>query len=59
MLNPSRQVVIVLAAASVVLLALGLATDVGLVGWSVAVLIGLYLAIAWVAHLGRRGAPAA
>jgi len=59
MLNPSRQVVIVLAAASVVLLALGLATDVGLVGWSVAVLIGLYLAIAWVARLGRRGAPAA
>lgn len=42
MLNPSRQVVIVLVVASVVLLALGLATDFGLFGWSLAVLIGLY-----------------
>jgi len=58
MLNPSRQVVIVLIVMSVVLLALGLATDVGLFGWSLAALIGLYLGIAWMARLGRRGAPA-
>jgi hypothetical protein len=59
MLNPSRQVVVVLVVASVALLALGLATGVGLFGWSLAVLIGLYLAVAWVARVGRRGAPAA
>jgi hypothetical protein len=59
MLNPSRQVVIVLVVASVLLLALGLATGVGLIGWSLAVLIGLYLTIAWVGRLGRRGASAA
>jgi hypothetical protein len=59
MFNPSRQVVIELIVASVVLLALGLATDVGLFGWSLAVLIGLYLAIAWVARAVRSGAPAA
>jgi hypothetical protein len=59
MLNPSRQVVLALIVASVALLALGLATDVGLFGWSLAVLIGLYLAIAWVARLGKRGAPVA
>ena len=59
MLNPSRQVVIALIVTSVVLLALGLATDVGLFGWSLAVLIGLYLGVAWVARIGRRGAPVA
>jgi hypothetical protein len=58
MLNPSRQVVTVLVVASVVLLALGLATDLGLFGWSLAVLILLYLMIAWMARIGRRRAPA-
>lgn len=59
MLNPSRQIVIVLVVATIALLALGLATDVGLFGWAIAALIGLYLAIVWVARLGRRSAPAA
>jgi len=59
MLNPSRPVVITLIVASVVLLALGLATDVGLFGWSLAVLIGLYLGITWVARIGRRSTSAA
>jgi hypothetical protein len=46
MLNPSRQVVISVAGTAIVLLALGLATDVGLFGWSLAVLLGLYLVVA-------------
>jgi hypothetical protein len=54
MLNPSRQIVIVLVVASVVLLALGLATDVGLFGWSLAVLIGLYLMVAGITRRARR-----
>jgi hypothetical protein len=51
MLNPSRQVVISLAIAALVLLALGLATDVGLFGWSLAALLALYIGLVAV---GRR-----
>ena len=36
MLNPSRQLVITLVVVALVSLALGLATDVGLFGWSLA-----------------------
>jgi hypothetical protein len=43
MLNPSRTLVIWLALLAVGLLVLGLATDVGLFGWVLAVLVGLYL----------------
>lgn len=43
MLNPSRTLVIWLALLAVGLLVLGLATDVGLFGWALAVLVGLYL----------------
>jgi hypothetical protein len=50
MLNPSRPLVISLALVALVGLVLGLATDVGLFGWSTSVLLGLYLAVAGVAR---------
>jgi hypothetical protein len=50
MLNPSRQVVISLALTAVLCLTLGLATDVGLIGWSLALLLALYLGVASIAH---------
>ena len=53
MLNPSRTTVILLALVAFVALILGLATDVGLFGWSLAVLLGLYLAAAGIAHRVR------
>jgi hypothetical protein len=53
MLTPSRRVVIVLAVAAVICLALGLATDVGLFGWSLTVLIALYLCAAGVTRMAR------
>jgi len=43
---------------AVVLLALGLATDVGLFGWTAAVLIGLYLTVVAIARRVRRGSLA-
>jgi hypothetical protein len=46
MLNPSRQVVISLALTAIVCLALGLATDIGLFGWTLALLLALYLGVA-------------
>lgn len=54
MLNPSRPLVISLAVAALAGLVLGLATDVGLFGWSVALLLALYLGAADVARLARR-----
>ena len=45
MLNPSRHVVISIAIAATALLALGLATDVGLFGWTSALLLALYLGL--------------
>ena len=53
MLNPSRPLVVVVAVIAVAGFVLGLATDVGLFGWSLAALLALYLAIAGVAHLLR------
>jgi membrane protein implicated in regulation of membrane protease activity len=53
-LNPSRSVVIFLALIAVVALVLGLATDVGLLGWSLAVLLALYLGVAGVSQRTRR-----
>ena len=58
MLNPSRSLVIVVALIAFVGLALGLATDIGLFGWTLAVLLVLYLAIAGFAMHVRRGRPA-
>jgi hypothetical protein len=54
MLNPSRPLVMFLALIAVVALGLGLATDVGLFGWSLAVLLALYLGVAGVAQRTRR-----
>jgi membrane protein implicated in regulation of membrane protease activity len=54
-LNPSRPLVMFLALIAVVALVLGLATDVGLLGWSLAVLLALYLGVAGIAQRTRRG----
>jgi hypothetical protein len=43
MFNASRNVLAVLAVIAIVLFILGIATDVGLVGWVVAVLLGAYV----------------
>ena len=51
MLNPSRPHVLLVAFVAVVCLALGLATDVGLFGWSLAAVLTLYLAAAGIARL--------
>jgi hypothetical protein len=51
--------VIVLALLAFVGLVLGLATDVGLFGWSLAVLLGLYLAASGIAHRVRESERAA
>jgi hypothetical protein len=54
MLNASRTVLLVLAAVAIVLFVLGIATDVGLIGWVLALLIALYIAAVFVR--GRRTA---
>ena len=56
MLNPSRPLVISLVLVGLVSLALGLATDVGLFGWSFAALLALYLAVVGLARVARPGA---
>ncbi len=53
MLNPSRTLVISLALIALASLVLGLATDVGLFGWSLAALLALYLAAAGFTRLAR------
>jgi hypothetical protein len=50
MLNPSRSVRIGLAVLALILLVLGLATGVGLLGWVLALLVGLYLVAVAVAR---------
>jgi hypothetical protein len=55
MLNPSRALVAAVVLVGVLSLVLGLATDVGLFGWSFAALLGVYLAIAGVARSRRVG----
>lgn len=55
MLRPSRSVVLLLTLIAVVAVVLGLATDVGLFGWSLAVLLALYLGVAGIAQRTRRG----
>jgi hypothetical protein len=54
MLNPSRTLVIALTLLALAGLALGLATDVGLFGWSLAALVALYLAAAAFGRLAAR-----
>lgn len=53
MLSPSWPRVLVVALIALVGLVLGLATDIGLFGWSLAALLALYLAAAGIAHLAR------
>jgi len=48
MFNVSRTVLLVLAVIAVVLLVLGLGTDVGLFGWVLAILLGAYVIVAFV-----------
>jgi hypothetical protein len=43
MFNVSRNVLLMLAVLALVLLILGLATDVGLIGWVLAVIVGAYV----------------
>ena len=56
MLNPSRSLVRFLAVVAVGALVLGLATDIGLFGWSLAVLLALYLGVAGITQRSRRRA---
>jgi hypothetical protein len=58
MFSPSRQVAISLAVVALVSLALGLATEVGLFGWSFSLLVALYLGVAGIARLTRQRTPA-
>jgi hypothetical protein len=53
MFNPSRTLVISLTFVALASLALGLATDAGLFGWSLAALLALYLAVAGLTRLAR------
>jgi hypothetical protein len=53
-LNASRTTLIVVALAAVVLLVLGLATDVGIFGWIGAIILGAWVVAAWT--MGRRSA---
>jgi hypothetical protein len=48
MFNVSRNVLVVLALIAVVLLILGIATDVGLFGWVLAIIVGAYVITAFV-----------
>jgi hypothetical protein len=58
MLNPSRPFALVVALIALAALVLGLATDVGLFGWTLAALLALYLAIVGVvSRIRRRSIP--
>jgi len=46
MFSVSRTVLVILALVAVALLVLGLATDVGLFGWVLAILLGAYVIVA-------------
>ena len=54
MFNASRLILMVIAVIALVLLVLGLATDVGLIGWVLAIILGAYVIAALVR--GRRAA---
>jgi hypothetical protein len=54
MFNASRSILVVIAVIALVLLVLGLATDVGLIGWVLAIILGAYVLAALVG--GRRAA---
>lgn len=54
MFNVSRTALTVIAVIALVLLVLGLATDVGLFGWVIAIILGAYVVAAFVR--GQRAA---
>jgi hypothetical protein len=58
MFNPSRQIVITLVVVALVSLALGLATDVGLFGWSFSLLVAFYLGVVALMRLAGERTPA-
>ena len=47
MFNASRNVLVVLALIAIVLFILGVATDVGLFGWVLAIILGAYVITAF------------
>lgn len=47
MFNVSRTVLVAIAVIALVLLVLGLATDVGLFGWVLAIILGAYVVAAF------------
>jgi len=57
MLHPSRPVVIGIALLAFAGLVLGLATDVGLFGWSASVLLALYLVAVALSNRTPANAP--
>jgi hypothetical protein len=57
MLDPSPRVVAAIASGALIGLVLGLATDVGLFGWSLAALVALYLIVAKLAQRAKRTSP--
>ena len=57
MFDPSRRVVVLIASGAFVCLLLGLATDVGLFGWSAAALAAIYLVIARIVQRTRETSP--
>jgi hypothetical protein len=48
MFNVSRNALLALAVIAVVLFILGIATDVGLIGWVLAIIVGAYVITAFV-----------
>ena len=52
MFNVSQRTLGVIAVIAIVLLVLGLATDIGLFGWVLALILGAYVVAAFV--MGRR-----
>jgi hypothetical protein len=48
MFNVSRNVLAALVVIAIVLFVLGIATDVGLIGWVLAIIIGAYVITAFV-----------
>jgi hypothetical protein len=47
MFNASRHVLVALAVVAIILFILGIATDVGLFGWVLAIIVGAYVITAF------------
>ena len=53
-MNPSGRLVFALTLVALAGLVLGLATDIGLFGWTFAALVAIYLVLAGVVRVARR-----